>query len=214
MTFQSKGIKTIEYVCMYMQRNLRTPRRKALFFSMNFVMNAKKKSWEWVREGDNYAFTTIQFLDDFFLGNKFTQAIRENAFRAYFLVTMLATVNLLHVYGYSEKKNIRSLYEWIFSFISSCKCNSRFSFCYPKYSIAAHSWMHHKCVAARSIFFCIIWALWERSLNFFCCAAQFLLHSYFYYWILCCCARERCKVWCMRMKGSMCLFIKHSQKNN
>lgn len=38
-----------------------------------------------MREGDNYAFTTIQFLDDFFSdGNKFTQAIRENAFRGSF----------------------------------------------------------------------------------------------------------------------------------
>ena len=127
MTFQSKGIKTIEYVCMYMQRNLRTQRRKALFFSMNFVMNAKKRAEnEWEREIIMPSLRS-NFLMIFF-GNKFTQAIRENAFRAYFLVTMLAKVNLLHVYGYSEKKNIRSLYEWIFSFISSCKCNSRFFF--------------------------------------------------------------------------------------
>lgn len=60
-------------------------------------------------------------------------------------------------------------------------------------------------------YFGIVWALWERSELFFVLRNfYFVLIFIIGYYVVC--ARERCKVWCMRMKGSMCLFIKHSPK--
>ena len=99
---------------------------------------------------------------------------------------------------------------------SSCKCNSRFFFLIllPEiYPLLPTRECIINALLPGAYFFCIVWATMGTIVKLiFFCAAQFLLHSYFYYWILCCCARERCKVWCMRMKGSMCLFYQTFKK--